>query len=86
MEFWNVIREDPLVAWFIFLALLLTGVPAASMLWRRMTGREPKAAKQPERATESTRFGNQTELVIMLLGLVLLLAVIGWVRSAFFAR
>ncbi|MEO6197690.1 MAG: hypothetical protein ABIP58_06220 [Dehalococcoidia bacterium] len=81
----NVLREDPLIAWFVFLALLITVVPAVSVLWRRMSGRnQPDAAEQPVRATKSTRFGNQTELVIVLLGLVLLLAVIGWVRSIFF--
>lgn len=85
MAFLYVLREDPLIAWFVFLALLITVVPAVSVLWRRMSGRnEPDAAKQPVRATKSTRFGNQTELVIVLLGLVLLVAVIGWVRSSFF--
>ena len=87
MAFLNVLREDPLIAWFVFLALLITVVPAVSVLWRRMSGRnEPDAAKQPVRATKSTRFafGSRTDLVILLLGLLLLLAVIGWVRSIFF--
>ncbi|MCR4338410.1 MAG: hypothetical protein NUW01_00835 [Gemmatimonadaceae bacterium] len=85
MAFLNVLREDPLIAWFVFLAVLITVVPAVSVLWRRMSGRnQPDAARQPVRAAKSTRFGNQTELVIVLLSLVLLVAVIGWVRSIFF--
>ena len=85
MGFLNVLREDPMIAWFVFLALLLIVVPAVSVLWRRMSGRnQPDAAKQLVRATKPTRFGNQTELVIVLLGLVLLLAVIGGIRSIFF--
>lgn len=82
MAFLNALREDPLIAWFVFLALLITIVPAVSVLWGRMSRRnQPDAAKQPVRETKSTRFGNQTELVIVLLGLVLLLAVIGWIRG-----
>jgi hypothetical protein len=50
-----------------------------------MSGRNPvDAAKQPAPVIKPTRFGNQTELVILFVGLLLLLAVIGWIRSAFF--
>ena len=85
MEFLNFLREEPMMAWFAFLALLVTLVPAVAMLWRRMSGRKPvDAAKQPVHDTKPTRFGNQTDLIILLVGLLLLLAVIGWVRSTFF--
>jgi hypothetical protein len=85
MEVLNFLREEPMMAWFVFLALLVTIVPAVSVLWRRMPGRgQDEAAKQPVHETKSTRFGNQTELVILLAGFLLLLIVIGWVRSVFF--
>ncbi|MCR4299392.1 MAG: hypothetical protein NUV75_11715 [Gallionella sp.] len=85
MEFVSFLREEPMMAWFVFLALLVTIVPAASVLWRRMFGRgQAEVAKPPVHETKPTHFGNQTELVILFLGLLLLLAVIGWIRSAFF--
>ncbi|OGI45483.1 MAG: hypothetical protein A2151_09590 [Candidatus Muproteobacteria bacterium RBG_16_65_34] len=85
MEFLNFFREDPVMAWLVFLGLLVIIVPAASVLWGRMAGRNPvDTAKQPVGAAKPIRFGNQTELVILLLGLLLLLAVIGWIRSTFF--
>jgi hypothetical protein len=84
MEFFNVLREEPLIAWFVFLALLVTVVPAVSLLWRRISG-QPVAAAQPLEATKSTRFGNQAELVVLFLGVVLFLAVTGWIASTFFA-
>ncbi len=85
MEFLRFLREEPVMAWFVFLALLLTIVPAVSVLWRRMSGRgQAEVARQPVHETKPARFGNQTELIILLAGLLLLLAVIGWIRSAFF--
>ena len=85
MEFFNFLHEEPIIAWFIFLAVLVTVVPTVSVLWRRMFGRgQIEVAKQPVHETKPTRFGNQTELIILLVGLLLLLAVIGWIRSAFF--
>ena len=85
MEFLNFLREEPVMAWFVLIAFLVTIVPVASVLWHRMSGRNPvDAAKQPAPAIKPTRFGNQTELVILIVGLLLLLAMIGWIRSAFF--
>lgn len=85
MELLNFLREEPVMAWLVLIALLVTIVPMASVLWRRMSGRKPvDAAKQPVQATKPTRFGNQTELVILFVGLLLLLAAIGWMRSTFF--
>lgn len=78
MEFLNVLREDPVIMWLVFLGLLITIVPAALVLWGKISGRNPVDAENaPVQATKSTRFGNQTELVILFLGLLLLLAVIG---------
>lgn len=85
MGFLNFFREEPMMAWFAFLALLVTLVPAVAMLWRRMFRRgQAEAAKQPVHDTKPTRFGSQADLIILLAGLLLLLAVIGWIRSVFF--
>ena len=74
-----------MMAWFVFLALLVTIVPVASVLWRRMSGRsQAEVAKQSVHETKPVRFGNQTELIILFVGLLLLLAVIGWIRSTYF--
>lgn len=84
MDFLNFLHEDPMMAWFAFLALLVTIVPAVSMLGRRMSGHgQAEVAKQPVHETKPTRFGNQTELIILLAGFLLLLAVIGWIYSTF---
>lgn len=73
------------MGWFIFLALLVTVVPAASVLWRRISRRDQvEVKKQTAPETKSTHFGNRTEFVILFVGFMLLLAVIGWIRSAFF--
>lgn len=85
MEILSFLREEPVMVWFVLIALLITVVPVTSVLWRRMSGRKPvDAAKPPVEATKSTRFGNQTELIILLVGIVLLLLVMGWIRSTFF--
>lgn len=85
MEFLNFLREEPVMAWFVLIAFLVIIVPAVSVLWRRMSGRgQAEVAKRPVHETKPARFGNQTELVILLAGLLLLLAVIGWTRSTFF--
>jgi hypothetical protein len=86
MEFLNFLRQDPVMAWLALLGLLVVVVPAALVLWGKMTGRnQGEVEKLPVRAEKPVRFGNRTELVILLFGLLLLLAVIGWVRSAFFS-
>lgn len=86
MKILNFLHEDPVIAWLVLLGLLVIIVPVASVLWRRISGRGPAGAvRQPVQVTKPVRFGNQTDLFILLLGLLLLLAVIIWVRSAFFA-
>lgn len=85
MEFLNFLREEPVMAWFVLIALLVIIVPVASVLWRGMSGRKPAdAVKQSVQATKPTRFGNRAELIILLVGLLLLLLVIDWIRSTFF--
>jgi hypothetical protein len=84
MEFLNFLREEPVMAFLVFLGVLLTVVPVAAVLWRKMSGRKPvPEVKQPVRASKPVRFGNQTELIILLVGILLLLAVVGWIRNIF---
>lgn len=81
----NFLREEPMMAWFAFLALLVTLVPAVAVFWRRVFRRgQVEVAKQPVHETKPARFGNQTDLIILFVGLFLLLLMIGWIRSAFF--
>jgi hypothetical protein len=83
MEFLNFLREDPVVAWLVFLGLLLTVVPLAAVLWRKLTGsKTAEEVKQPERATRPFR-GIQRELVLVVVGILWLLAIIGGIRSFF---
>lgn len=85
MEILNFFREDPSIAWLVLLGLLLAIVPVASALWNRIYGRsQADAAKQPVQVAKPARFGNHTELIILLAGLLLLLAVIGLIRGIFF--
>jgi NADH:ubiquinone oxidoreductase subunit 6 (subunit J) len=85
MEFLNFLRDDPVMAWLVFLGLLLTVVPVAAMLWRKMSGNTPvEEEKPPAQAAKPVRFGNQTELALVLVGVLLLLAIVGWIRHIFF--
>lgn len=85
MELLNFFREEPMMVWFAFLALLVTLVPAVAVLWRRMFRRgQAEVAKQPVHDTKPIRFGIQADLIILFFGLLLLLVVIDWIRSTFF--
>jgi len=85
MDFLNFLREEPVMGWFALIVFLVTVVPLASVLWHRIFRRnQVEVVKQPAQETKSTHFGNQSELIILLIGVVLLIAVIIWIRSAFF--
>jgi hypothetical protein len=85
MEFLTFLREDPVMAWLVFLGLLITVVPVAALLWRKLSGRKPAdTAKESARATKPVRFGNQTELFLLLVGILLLLAIAAWIGGIFF--
>jgi hypothetical protein len=57
----------------------------AAVLWRNMFGSNPvDKPTNSIQAAKPTRFGNQTELIILFLGLLLLLVVAGWIRAIFF--
>lgn len=74
-----------MMAWLVILGLLITVVPVAAVLWRKMSGRNPvDKPTVPIHSTKPTRFGNQTELIILLLGLMLLLVVACWICASFF--
>jgi hypothetical protein len=84
MEFLNFLREDPVMAWLVFLGVLLTVVPAANVIWRKLSGRKTaEEVEQPMRTTRPFRFGFQTELVLLLVGILWLLAILGGIRSFF---
>ena len=85
MDLLNFLKDDPVIAWFAFLASMLIVVSVASVLWHRRAGRsQGDVAEKPAQVTKPTRFGNQSELIVLLIGIVLLLALIGWIRSIFF--
>ena len=92
MDWLNFLKDDPVMAWFAFLALLLIVVLAASALRQKMAGRSPTAVtKQSTQPTKPVRFGIHADLLIifygivaLLLGIQLLLGVISWIRSTFF--
>jgi hypothetical protein len=84
MEFLNFLRDDPVMAWLVFLGLLLTVVPVAAMLWRKLSGRKTaEDVKQPVRTNRPFRFGFQTELVLVLVGILWLLAIAVGIRNIF---
>lgn len=85
MELLNFFKDDPVMGWFALIALLVTVVPVASVLWSRLFGRkQAEAIKQFERDTKSTHFGNRTDITLLIIGFMLLLAFIGWVYGSFF--
>jgi hypothetical protein len=85
MDFLNFLREDPVMAWLVFLGLLLAVVPVAAVLWRKMSGRKPmEETREPARSAKPVRFGNQTELFLILVGILLLLAIAAWIGGFFF--
>jgi uncharacterized membrane protein len=84
MEFLNFLREELVMALLVFLGFLLVVVSVTSLFRRKMSGSKPvDELEQPARATKPVRFGNQTELVLVFFGILLLLAVIGWIRKLF---
>jgi hypothetical protein len=84
MEFLNFLREDPVTAWLVFLGLLLALVPVAAVLWRKMSGRKPmEETRDPARVAKPIRFGNQTELFLIFVGILFLLSIAAWIGGIF---
>ena len=85
MSFVHFLIEDPVVALFVLLVLLLTVVPmVAGLLSRRKTARSGKASAPPQELPTSRFLGTQMDLAILIFGLLLLLALIAWVHKTFF--
>lgn len=80
----DIIRSDPMLAWFSLFAALLIVVPAAVALWRRLSGRgaDEKRETPSELPTRRSGFGNQTELLIVVLVLAVLVVLGGIWRLA----
>ncbi len=73
------------MAGLVLLAFLFIIVPVINMLWKKIFGGNTTDLPGPAiQTTKSTHFGNQTELIILLLGLVVLLILIGGLLSLFF--
>jgi Na+-transporting methylmalonyl-CoA/oxaloacetate decarboxylase gamma subunit len=88
MKFVNFLIDNPVMAWLAFLALLVTLVPAASWLFRRIFPHEEKTdkpAKTVESEDNSVRFlGTQLDIAILILGLLIIMTLIGWICQIFF--
>jgi hypothetical protein len=84
LEYLNVLREDPTMAGLALVALMIIILPIGSVIWQRIFGRaSADPAKQPAKAAKPTRFGNRTELTLLLAGLLLFLAITGWIIKRF---
>ncbi len=84
MTFIQFLIDTPVVAFMLLLVLLVTVVPAATLLFRKKF-RHPDEASTLVKEPPATRFlGTQMDIAILIFGLVLLLGVIGWIRKTFF--
>jgi hypothetical protein len=85
MSFVHFLMEDPVVALFLLLALLITVVPiVAGLLSRRKDARSDTVDALPKELPSSRFLGTQMELAILIFGLLLLLALAPWVYKTFF--
>ena len=85
MSFVHFLMEEPVVALFLLLALLLTVVPIlAGFLSRRKKTRSDTVDAPPKELPSSRFLGTQMDLAILIFGLLLLLAMAAWVYKTFF--
>lgn len=76
---------DPVVALLVLVVLLVTVVPLVMGWFSRRKARHSETVKTVAKDPPTTRFlGTQLDLAILLIGLLLLLALVGWVRKTFF--
>lgn len=81
MDLLSFLVSNPVMGWLACLALLLIIVSVASVLWPGKLKRKP-----PLRETGQTRFlGTQVDLVILIFGIILLLALARSVHDLLFA-
>ncbi|HXH65016.1 MAG TPA: hypothetical protein VNH42_05845 [Mariprofundaceae bacterium] len=84
MMFIHFLEDNPVIDGFIVLVLLITVVPAG-MGWyrRRHPPAETEQADVIRQPRESRFLGTQMDLAILVIGLLLLLALIHWIRGLF---
>ncbi|HUF24267.1 MAG TPA: hypothetical protein VMN81_09080 [Vicinamibacterales bacterium] len=80
----KLITEDPIIAWFAVLALLLVIGALGQAVWdRRRAGAKSKVVAATELKT--TSFTNRTEILILFIALTVLLAALFAGYRVFFA-
>lgn len=82
MMFIHFLEDNPVIVWFIVLALLITVVPAAAALYRRARRIPAKSATVEPR--ESRFLGTQMDLAILVVGLLTVAAIVSWLVGIFF--
>lgn len=82
--FLQFLEDNPVIDWFIVLVLLITVVPAGMGWYRRrhppVETEQADAIRQPR---ESRFLGIQMDIAILVIGLLLLLGLIHWIRELF---
>jgi hypothetical protein len=77
--------DTPVVAFLLLLGLLVTVVPLVMGLMSRKKPENPDNVGGPMKEPPTTRFlGTQMDIAILIFGIFLLLALIGWIRKTFF--
>ena len=84
MTFIQFLIDTPVMAFLLFLGVLVTVVPIlASLLFRNKSGHSD-AVSAPIKEAQSSRFqGTQMDIAILIFVLLLLLGVIGSIYKAF---
>jgi hypothetical protein len=84
MLFVQFLMDSPVVGLLLLLVLLITVGPFVAARLSRRRAVNAGTGNAPGESPATTRFlGNQFDLGILLLGLVLLLALAGWVLKTF---
>lgn len=82
--FIHFLEDNPVIDGFIVLVLLITVVPAGMVLYRRYHPAPEKEQADAIRQPRESRFlGTQMDIAMLVLGLLLLLVLIGWLRKGF---
>jgi hypothetical protein len=85
MTFIQFLIDTPVVAFLLLLGLLVTVVPVVVALLSRRKSGHPDDVSTPANGPPTPRFlGTQMDIAILIFGLLMLLALIGWVHKTFF--
>lgn len=84
MSFVHFLMDTPVVAFMLLLALLVTVVPIVAGLLSRKKSGHPEANTAVKEPPARPFLGTQMDIAILIFGLLMLLAVIGWVKKTFF--